>query len=87
MEIQYSEKAVKQIKKIHKGDKKGAGMILKTIESYAENPTGKFDIKVLKGKYGDFKRLRAGAYRIIFEDTGNIILVYEVKRRQEAYHD
>jgi len=87
MEIQYSEKAVKQIKKIHKGDNKSAGMILKTIEAYAKNPAGRFDIKVLKGKYGNFKRLRAGAYRIIFEEIEKVILIYEIKHRQEAYHD
>ncbi len=64
-------------------------MILKTIESYATNlPPGKFDVKVLKGKFGDFKRLRAGNYRVIFEDDKkNVILVYEIKHRQEAYHD
>ncbi|MBU1052989.1 MAG: type II toxin-antitoxin system RelE/ParE family toxin [Proteobacteria bacterium] len=87
MEIQYSEKAVKQINKIYKGDKKSAGMILKTIEAYAKNPEEKFDVKVLKGKYGEFKRLRAGTYRIIFEDNGNIILIYEIKHRQGAYND
>ena len=87
MEIQYSEKAIKQIKKIHKGDRKNSEMILKAIESYAENPSGKFDIKMLKGKYGDFKRLRAGDYRVIFEDTGNVIFIYDIKHRQEAYHD
>jgi len=40
MEIRYSEKADKQIKKIFKGDRKSAKMIIKTIESYAENPSG-----------------------------------------------
>ena len=87
MEIEYSEKAVKQLKKIHKGDRKSAAMILNTIEAYAVNPSGNFDVKVLKGKFGDFKRLRAGNYRVIFEDDKNVILVYEIKHRQEAYHD
>ena len=77
----------KQIKRIHKGDSKIAEKILKSIEAYAGNPSGKFDIKILKGKYGDFKRLRVGNYRIIFEDKENIISIYEIKHRQEAYHD
>lgn len=64
MEIKYSEKAVKQIRRIHKGDRKSAEMILKTIEAYADNPSAKLDIKVLKGKYGDLKRLRTGNYRV-----------------------
>ncbi len=87
MQIQYSEKAVKQLKKIHKGDKKSAAMILKTIEAYAAKPSGKLDVKVLRGKYGDLKRLRAGNYRVIFDDEENVIFIYEIKHRQEAYHD
>ena len=47
MEIKYSEKAVKQIKQIHKGYKKSAKMILETIEAYAMNQKENFDIKVL----------------------------------------
>lgn len=87
MEIKYSEKAERQIKKIAKGDRKSAGIILRTIERYSRNPHANFDIKILKGKYGDFKRLRAGNYRIIFDDDGNVLYIYEVKHRQEAYND
>jgi mRNA-degrading endonuclease RelE of RelBE toxin-antitoxin system len=89
MDIRYSEKAEKQIKKIHKGDKKSAAMIIDAIESFAAHSSRKnaFDVKVLKGKYGNFKRLRIGNYRVIFEDDGTIMLIYEVKHRQEAYHD
>lgn len=88
MEIKYSERAVKQIRKICKGDRKSAEMILGDMESYAQNPApGKFDIKTLKGKYGNFKRLRSGDYRVIFDDDGDVIFVYEVKHRQGAYHD
>jgi mRNA interferase RelE/StbE len=87
MEIRYSEKADKQLKKICKGDKRSAIMIIKAIESYVKNPHGYFDVKVLKGKYGEFKRLRAGNYRIIFEEDNQIMLIYEIKHRQEAYHD
>jgi mRNA-degrading endonuclease RelE of RelBE toxin-antitoxin system len=87
MEIKYSERAVKQIKLIFKGDRKSAIRIIESIEAYARNPGGSFDIKVLKGRYGEFKRLRVGKYRIIFDDTGNVMLIYEVKHRQEAYND
>ncbi|MGR3310766.1 MAG: type II toxin-antitoxin system RelE family toxin [Candidatus Brocadiales bacterium] len=87
MKIKYSEKAAKQLKKICKGDKKNAKMIIDSIENYAENLSGNFDIKVLKGKYGDFKRLRVGNYRIIFDDAGDVMLIYEIKHRQEAYND
>ena len=87
MEIRYSEKADKQIKKIFKGDRKSAKMIVKTIESYAENPSGNFDIKILKGKFEDLKRLRVGNYRVIFDEYSDIMSIYEIKHRKEAYHD
>ena len=87
MEIRYSEKAEKQITKIQKGDSKSAGMIIKTIEAYSDNPSGKFDLKILKGKYEDMKRLRIGNYRVIFEDNGTTMSIYEIKHRQEAYND
>jgi mRNA interferase RelE/StbE len=87
MEIKYSERAVKQLKQIAKGDKKTAARILKAIEGYAHDPESGFDIKLLKGKYAVFKRLRVGNYRVIFDDEGNVILIYEIKHRQEAYHD
>lgn len=85
MEIVYSEKAVKQLKLICKGDKKSGTMIINSIEQYSTNPRGSFDIKVLKGAYGNFKRLRIGHYRIIFEDTEKIMRIYEIIHRQEAY--
>ena len=51
-------------------------MIITAIETFAiDNYKQKdSDIKILKGKYGNFKRLRAGNYRIIFEDDGKITI-------------
>ena len=68
MEIKYSEKAVKQMHSIAKSDKISAVMILEKIERYSMNPDQFPGIKKLKGKYATFKRLRAGNYRIIFDD-------------------
>lgn len=87
MDIFYSDKAVDQMRKISKGDKKSAKMIIEKIEEYAENPSGNFDIKHLKGNKYCFKRLRVGVYRIIFDDKDFIMYIYEVKHRKEAYDD
>jgi mRNA-degrading endonuclease RelE of RelBE toxin-antitoxin system len=57
------------------------------LELFAEDPKGNYDVKVLKGRLAVFKRLRVGDYRVIFDDEGNVLTVYEVKHRQEAYHD
>jgi len=88
LQVLYSEKALKQLKKISRGDKINASRIIDTIERYAAEPDGnKFDVKILKGKLGDFKRLRVGVYRIIFDQYGNVLYIYQVKHRQEAYDD
>jgi len=85
MEILYSQKAEKQLKKIHKSDRESAVRIIKTIESFAENPSGKFDVKILRGKMAAFKRLRVGNYRILFDEDGHILHIYQIKHRQESY--
>jgi mRNA-degrading endonuclease RelE of RelBE toxin-antitoxin system len=87
MDILYSEKAEKQLKKICKGNRQAAITIMNSIEAYGDNPTGNFDIKLLKGKHGDFKRLRVGNYRVIFDNTDKIMMIYEIKHRQGVYHD
>jgi mRNA-degrading endonuclease RelE of RelBE toxin-antitoxin system len=87
MEVMFSAVAAKQLKKIERGDRKGAKLIVETIDRYAENPQGKHDVKVLEGELGKFKRLRAGNYRIIFDEDGKVMYIYEVKHRQGAYHD
>jgi mRNA-degrading endonuclease RelE of RelBE toxin-antitoxin system len=64
--IVYSEKAQKQVRDIARSDKKSAILIFEKIEQYAEGFTNA-DVKVLRGKYGEFKRLCAGNYRVIFD--------------------
>lgn len=85
MEIKYSDKAVKQLTKISKSDKKSAKIILDKIEGYSKNPEGNFDVKTLKGKFEDLFRLRVGKYRIIFEIIDDTMYIYEIKHRKEAY--
>lgn len=47
MQIRYSDKSLKQFEKIAKGDRKSAEMILNAIEAYAENKSGRLDVKIL----------------------------------------
>jgi len=86
-QIQYSLKAAKQLRKIFKADRQSAEMIISAIEKYAESPLNRSDVKILKGQFEDLKRLRVGNYRVIFDENLIIINVYEIKHRQEAYHD
>jgi len=84
--IQYTNKAYKQLKKIFKNAPIDAEKIVKSIESYALTPFEKHDIKILHGKYENFKRLRVGNYRVLFDNEDNIIFVYEIKHRKDAYN-
>lgn len=85
MKIKYADRAYKQMRAIAKYNPKTAKRILNKIERFAAKPTGKHDIKALKGKYGTFLRLRVGAYRIIFETVEDEMRIYEIRQRQEAY--
>ena len=87
MDIQYTDHAFKQLAKINQGDKKTALKIIDKIEKYAENPEGKFDIKHLKGNFGDRLRIRVGNYRIIFKVENNIMKISTISHRQETYND
>jgi len=60
-------------------------MIFTKIENYAANPSQFSNIKKLKGKQETFKRLRAGNYRVIFDDEFNVMLIYQIKHRKDAY--
>ena len=47
--------------------------------------TGEGDVKTLKGKHAGKLRLRLGDYRIVFKQSGEILLIMRVKNRREAY--
>ena len=87
LNIKYSAKAYKQLLKISKGSKKAVEMIVKVIEKFAGNPSANLDVKTLKGQFDVFKRIRVGNYRIIFDNDNKVMLIYEIKHRQEAYND
>ena len=83
-QIVYSEKARKQVREIAQGDTKSAALIFEKIEQYAGG-SANADVKVLLGKYGEFKRLRAGNYRVIFDEDDRVLSVYSIHHRREAY--
>jgi len=78
--ISWTDKAVKQIRKIPSSYK---SLILEKIEGLAYFPGVTADIKKLAGR-SDY-RLRVGRYRVIFEHEEEIrvIVIEEVKKRDE----
>lgn len=87
MEINYTDHALKQLKKIARGDKKKAERIIAAAEDYAENPQRHPNVKRLKGEHEDLIRLRTGDYRIIFVIENDKMIIAEIKHRQGAYND
>ena len=87
MEIILTDKALKQLQAIAKGNKQDAQKILNKIETYAENPRGSHNTKTLKGNFGDRLRLRVGDYRVIFKQEGNTLTVSIIKHRKDVYND
>jgi mRNA-degrading endonuclease RelE of RelBE toxin-antitoxin system len=47
--------------------------------------TGRGDVKDLQGELAGSRRLRVGTYRVIFSQSGDVLHVYCVKHRSEAY--
>ncbi len=80
MAVKLDDKAVKDLSKINKID---ALKIFAKIENLKDFPK----VSNLK-KLTNFEppyRLRVGNYRVLFDIEENIITVYNVKHRREAY--
>jgi len=80
MKIKIQERAKKDLKKI---DKQNVIKILKNIQKL-ENYPNISNIKTLKNFYPP-KRLRVGDYRILFDVEEDMIIVFNIKHRKEAY--
>ncbi|MBR4197029.1 MAG: type II toxin-antitoxin system RelE/ParE family toxin [Synergistaceae bacterium] len=75
--IEYSKQAQKFLMK------QNAQTRERIISAIEKIPEGKGDIKKMEGQPG--WRLRVGIYRVIFDDLGNVILIYRIKPRGEVY--
>ncbi len=78
MEIRYSKRATKFIKKQDTTTQK---RIIKAIENL---PNG--DVIILTNSKNKYRRLRVGSFRIIFDDKGTIIIIIDVDNRGEVYN-
>ena len=78
--IRFSPNAPAEVRSI---DKESALRILKALHRYAE--TGQGDVKALTGEFSGLFRLRAGHYRVIFEESVEVITVHRVAHRGDVY--
>jgi len=81
-EIQFKSSAWKAFNKL---EGEARGRIAEAVMSLAENPRPR-KARKLSGK-GDFYRIRAGDYRVIYEVRENALVVQIVKvgHRREVY--
>ena len=64
-------------------DRPAAMQILTALHHHAETGEGK--VRTLSGDFEGLLRLRAGKYRVLFEETEATITVHRVRDRKDAY--
>ena len=77
--VELKPKAIKDIKGLHKSDQK---RIVNKIESLTDNLYG--NVKKLTNFTPEY-RLRVGNWRVLFEVENDLIVIYRVLPRKEAY--
>ena len=82
--IEYSAKAVKELKKI---DKKAASTIIDYLNDIAQQEDPRSKGKALRGDKRQFWRYRVGNYRILcsIEDEELVILATHLGHRKDVY--
>jgi len=77
--IEIKEEARRQLRALSKEQRR---LIGKRLDLVQEDLKG--DVKKLSGRYHEY-RLRVGRYRVLFMLEGDLISVYAVRDRKEAY--
>ncbi|MBE9100448.1 type II toxin-antitoxin system RelE family toxin [Vacuolonema iberomarrocanum] len=91
MEINYSKRSVKFLKKLDETNQNRIRekiLLLKnSLEQDGIIPFSEADIKQLKGNWEGFYRIRVGKIRIIFkiDELSNALLIYDISFRGSAY--
>jgi mRNA interferase RelE/StbE len=80
MIVKLDDEAIKNLKKL---DKNSATKIFQKIEKLKDFPEIT-NIKKLKNHIPPY-RLRVGDYRVLFDIEDNILTVYKIKHRKNAY--
>jgi mRNA interferase RelE/StbE len=81
-DIEISETAEKQLKKLQRGDQR---RVVRAIVALADEPHPRGSRK-LSG-YNDVFRIRVGRYRVIYSVSGNrlIVIILKIGHRKDVY--
>jgi mRNA interferase RelE/StbE len=77
--IEIKEEARRQLRALSKEQRRLIGKRLDLVQTDLKG-----DVKKLSGRHHEY-RLRASQYRILFVLEGDLISVYAVRHRKEAY--
>lgn len=78
-DLRFKPRSVKDLKKLPTELRR---RLIEKVEEMTDDLVG--DVKQLANFTPEY-RLRVGDYRVLFEIEGNIIVVYGVRHRREAY--
>ncbi|MFH0924282.1 MAG: type II toxin-antitoxin system RelE/ParE family toxin [bacterium] len=78
-EIELKPRAIKDLKNVPKPDGKKIVEKLRLLEDGLQG-----DVKKLTNSDPEY-RMRVGDWRVLFEIKGEIIIIYRVRHRKEAY--
>ena len=79
-QVQFQSKAIKALEKLPTQERV---KIVTKIEAMKNNLQG--DVKKLTNFTPEY-RLRVGKYRVLFEIEGEVLTIYQVKHRLDAYN-
>jgi mRNA interferase RelE/StbE len=79
-QVQFQSKAIKALEKLPTQERV---KIVTKIEAMKNNLQG--DVKKLTNLTPEY-RLRVGKYRVLFEIEGEVLTIYQVKHRRDAYN-
>jgi mRNA interferase RelE/StbE len=80
-QISYTKAAIRALRRMPANT---ATLIRTKIEAYAQDPSSQANnVKSLKGREGI--RLRAGDWRVIMDDRGNVLAVLQIEPRGGIY--
>ena len=83
-EIEWSARAIKDLRRLAIRDRE---QVIAKIEQYASNP-GSLANQVITLTGSEYRRIRVGSHRVIFDitrDVSTVIRVLRVRHRREAY--
>ena len=77
--LEIKDEARQQLRVLHRDHRRNIGMRLNTLQNDLAG-----DVKKLTGKTHEY-RLRVGSFRVLFMLERDLITVYSVRDRKEAY--